>query len=93
MWSTYRTLKSGLLLDFIVKRLFYIISQFFTINFTVFFGDKYILEHFMANLSKYFCVLSNKLKLLSNVSFLVLFRTTIIIVSYFFLLYMLIVCL
>lgn len=45
-WKLYRSLKSGLLLDYYVKCLFIFASNFFTKTFTIFFTDKYTLEYF-----------------------------------------------
>lgn len=53
-WKVYRTLKSGLLLDFFTKRIFVLFLDYFTKTFTIFFTDKYTLEYFFTSVHKQF---------------------------------------
>ncbi len=80
--KTYRTFKNGFLLDFLVKRLFHKISTYFLYTFTIFFGDKYILEHFFSNFSVFFDIISKKVKQITKNSFINFFRFTIYVVGY-----------
>lgn len=82
-WKVYRTFKNGLLLDFITKRFFFRISKYFFYIFTIFFGDKFILEHFFSNFFIFFSLISVKVKYLNRNSFINFFKLTIFIISYF----------
>lgn len=81
-WKTYRTLKNGLLLDYITKKVFYKISSYFFYTFTIFFGDKYLLEHLFSNLQIFVGFFLNKLKFLNKNSFIKFFKVTIFLITY-----------
>ena len=51
-WKLYRALKSGLLLDYYVKRIFISWTRPLTSVFTVFFTDKYTLEYLFSQTAK-----------------------------------------
>ena len=76
-WKTYRTFKNGLLIDYLIKSFFFKLSQFFFLSFTVYFGDKYLLENMFFNLSKSFKLVGNKFKNLGNQIFYKFFRNVI----------------
>lgn len=71
-----------MLLDFLTKRFFHKVSSYFFYIFTIFFGDKFILEHFFSNFSLFTSTLSTKLKNLSKTSFINFFKVTLYILFY-----------
>ncbi len=85
-WSSYRTLKNGLLLDYLSKRLFFKISKFFFYIFTIFFADKYILEYMFSNFYNFLNYWNVKIKKISSKSFLNLFKFVIYVFLYLLLL-------
>jgi len=81
-WQTYRNFKNGLLVDFLTKRFLHNISKYLFYTFTIFFGDKYILENFYTNFNTSLKILTNKIKNINKNSFINLFRTTLFIIIY-----------
>ena len=77
------------LLDFFFKRIFFYSSNYFVYIFTIFFGDKFVLEHFFSNLSIFVNFLAKKIKTMNKNTFLNFFKFTLYVVSYISLLLLL----
>jgi hypothetical protein len=80
-WKLYRSLKSGLLLDYYTKRIFLSATKHFTSVFTIFFTDKYTLEHLFAQILKQMQYWNN-LIFLKKTSIIAVLKTIILCQSY-----------
>ena len=80
-WKLYRSLKSGLLLDYYIKRILLSATKPFTSVFTIFFTDKYTLEHLFAQILKQ-TQYWNNLIVLKKTTLIATFKTLILCQSY-----------